>query len=181
MHFTCHTMPVAEIIPAADNPRTLSAAAARKLRASITRFGLVEPLVWNQRTGRLVGGHQRLEIARSLGMTEVPVSVVDLDPAAEKALNVVLNNHEAQGRYDPAKLAVILHELDDLGTLADTGFDPSMLANLSLESVPDLEPLAEVGTITVSLEMADDVYALIRDRIDGLVAEHDLVAHVQRA
>jgi len=33
-----------------------------KLKRSIKEFGYVEPIVWNKRTGNVVGGHQRLKI-----------------------------------------------------------------------------------------------------------------------
>ncbi len=105
------TLPIGRLTPAAYNPRRdlpPTSPAYRKLKASLERFGLVEPLVWNEPTGRVVGGHLRLRILKELGVAEVPVSVVHLSDAQEKALNVVLNNHEAQGRYDPAKLADIL-------------------------------------------------------------------------
>lgn len=32
----------------------------KKLHRSIEEFGHVEPIVWNERTGHVVGGHQRL-------------------------------------------------------------------------------------------------------------------------
>src|SRR5262245_10514883 len=50
----------------------------QKLLRSINEFGLVEPLIWNKRTGNLVGGHQRLTVLVDEGATEVDVSVVDL-------------------------------------------------------------------------------------------------------
>src|SRR3954466_4983188 len=91
------TLPIADLQPAPYNPRrSLSpkSPAYRKLVASLTEFGLVEPLVWNELTGHVVGGHMRLRVLRELDTTEVPVSVVRLDDAREKALNVVLNNQE---------------------------------------------------------------------------------------
>src|SRR5947209_20629221 len=97
-------LPITALKPAPYNPRRPLAPkspAYRKLKASLAEFGLVEPLVWNELTGRVVGGHARLRILRELGYTDVPVSVVRLDEAREKALNVVLNNQEAQGRHDP--------------------------------------------------------------------------------
>src|SRR5687767_7219362 len=109
--FEVRVLPIGELHPAPYNPRKSlkpTDPAYKKLRASLEEFGLVEPLVWNELTGRVVGGHARLRILRELGYAEVPVSVVRLDEAREKALNVVLNNHEAQGRYDPAKLADLL-------------------------------------------------------------------------
>ena len=36
------------------------------LRRSMQEFGAVEPLIVNKRTSRLVGGHQRLQIAPSI-------------------------------------------------------------------------------------------------------------------
>src|SRR5437870_10139803 len=100
-------MPLAALKPAPYNPRQrLKPTDPRyqKLAASLREFGLVEPLVWNETTGHVVGGHARLAILKSLGADTVPVSVVRLPPEREKALNVVLNNHEAQGRFDTAKL-----------------------------------------------------------------------------
>src|SRR4051812_12807827 len=109
-------LPLSELKPAAYNPRRAlspSSPAYKKLKASIAEFGLVEPLVWNELTGNVVGGHARLCILKELGVAEMPVSVVRLGDAREKALNVVLNNQEAQGRYDTAKLADLLTELAD--------------------------------------------------------------------
>src|SRR5438270_8431335 len=115
--FEVRTLPIDELKPAPYNPRKAlkpDSPAYRKLRASLAEFGLVEPLVWNELTGHVVGGHARLRILRELGVTEVPVSVVRLSEPREKALNVVLNNHEAQGRYDAGKLADLLTDLDGL-------------------------------------------------------------------
>src|SRR5918994_6679632 len=125
MSLEIRMLPIAALKPAPYNPRRVlrpGSSAYRKLRASIAEFGLVEPLVWNEVTGHVVGGHARLAILRELGATEVPVSVVRLSDAREKALNVVLNNQEAQGRYDPAKLADVLEDLEELPELDLTGF-----------------------------------------------------------
>ena len=120
------TLPLADLKPAPYNPRLVLKPTDRrykKLAASLREFGLVEPLVWNEVSGHVVGGHARLAILRAMGVTEVPVSVVRLTPEREKALNVVLNNLEAQGRYDPDKLADLLEELEELPELELTGFD----------------------------------------------------------
>src|SRR6476646_10479925 len=117
-------LPIGQLVPAPYNPRKAlkpDSPSYRKLRASLQEFGLVEPLVWNELTGRIVGGHARLRILKELGYAEVPVSVVRLDEAREKALNVVLNNHEAQGRYDAGKLADLLTESEGLPAFGLTG------------------------------------------------------------
>lgn len=105
-------IPVDQINPAPYNPRIElkpGDAAYDQLRRSLTEFGCVEPLVWNKRTGNLVGGHQRFAVLRAQGVTEVDVSVVDLPVEREKTLNVALN--KIQGDWDEVKLAELLEEL----------------------------------------------------------------------
>ena len=177
-------MPVADLVPAPYNPRrALKPTDARyqKLAASLREFGLVEPLVWNERTGHVVGGHARLAILKELGVAEVPVSAVRLDDTREKALNVVLNNQEAQGRYDPAKLAAVLEELEGLPELDLTGFDAGTLATLRMEPAADaVEPEADPDRVEITLVTDADTYAKLAPRLDEVVGEFDLVAHVRR-
>ncbi len=104
-----------------------------KIKRSIQEFNLVEPLVWNERTQRLVGGHQRLKVLRELGQEFVEVSVVDLSEEREKALNIVLN--KAQGDWDYEKLGELLKELEGDIDLSLTGFD--------LEEIDELLELKE--------------------------------------
>ncbi len=99
------------INPAPYNPRLDLAPGDpeyEKLKRSIDEFGCVEPLVWNRRTGNLVGGHQRLKVLLAQGDTAADVSVVDLPPQREKALNIALN--KISGDWDPRKLAGLLDE-----------------------------------------------------------------------
>ena len=98
-----------------------------KLRKSIETFGDVEPIVWNQRTGNVVGGHQRLQVLRDLGKKEATVSVVDMDEAAEKRLNLALN--KARGDWDGEKLEELLQEMDP-DALEVSGFGADEVAIL---------------------------------------------------
>lgn len=119
-------IPITKINPAPYNPRVDLQPGDReyqKLLRSMEEFGCVEPLVWNKRTGHLVGGHQRFKILIARGDTSVDVSVVDLALEREKALNIALN--KISGSWDHAKLAALLDELVkvpefDIGL---TGFD----------------------------------------------------------
>lgn len=175
-------LPLSILIPAAYNPRRelpTTDPAYRKLKASLERFGLVEPLVWNERTGRVVGGHLRLRILKELGVAEVPVSVVRMTEAAEKALNLMLNNREAQGRPDAAKLADILAELQPLPEFADTGYDLGTLAALKLLPAESPPPLPVPDKATITLSMSTEVFGQLEPRLDALVREFDLVVHVK--
>jgi DNA modification methylase len=119
-------MLAAKINPAPYNPRKSLVPGDpefEKLRRSLGEFGLVEPLVWNKRTGNLVGGHQRFAVLVAEGATTVEVSVVDLPLEKEKALNLALN--KIQGEWDQDKLAALLDELtkDASVELDLTGFE----------------------------------------------------------
>jgi len=183
MPFELRILAILDLIPAPYNPRKEVKAkdpAYRKLKKSLAEFGLVEPLVWNELTGRIVGGHLRLRIAKDLGFTEVPVSVVRLTEKREKALNIVLNNQEAQGRYDPTKLADLLFELEDLPELELTGFDSTTLAALRFEPEPLVaEPRGE--RIEITLVTDPDRFDSLHERVDELVREFELEVHVRRA
>jgi hypothetical protein len=176
-------MPTASLREAPYNPRRRLAPtdrAYKKLTASLCEFGLVEPLVWNELSGYLVGGHTRLAILRDLGVAEVPVSVVQLSPEREKALNVILNNREAQGRFDPERLADILEELGTLPELELTGFDLRDISSLRLGPPRDTGPPGSEGRrIEITLVTDEATYAALAPRLDALVGEFDLTSHVR--
>lgn len=177
------TLPLADLKPAPYNPRRSLKPGDQpyeKLARSLREFGLVEPLVWNELTGHVVGGHLRLIILKALGVREVPVSVVRLSPAREKALNVLLNNREAQGRFDPDKLANLLTELEELPESALTGFDPGTLAALRLEPAGDVPAEETTGRVEVTLVVPPETFEQLRPRLDALIGEFDLVCHVRR-
>ena len=125
-------IPIDQINPAAYNPRKdlqPGDPEYEKIKRSIEEFGLVETLVWNKRTGNLVGGHQRLKVLKELGYTEADVSVVDLSEDKEKALNIALN--KIQGDWDYLKLKDLLQELDTGEfDLELTGFDMDEIEDL---------------------------------------------------
>ena len=48
----------------------------QKIARSIEKYGCVEPIIWNEKTGNVIGGHQRLKVLAATGAVEVDVSVV---------------------------------------------------------------------------------------------------------
>lgn len=119
-------MKLSDLKPADYNPRIDLESGMEeyeKLKQSILEFGFVDPPIFNKRTGNLVGGHQRVAVAKDLGLCEeIEVSVVDLPLDKEKALNVALN--KISGRWDDDKLALLLKELDaDILDLSGFGED----------------------------------------------------------
>lgn len=126
-------VPISRLNPAAYNPRKdlrPGDAEYQKLARSLDKFGCVEPVVWNERTGNVVGGHQRLKILLAAGETELDVSVVNLSDADEKALNIALN--KIAGEWDTATLTELLQELSADSSIDETltGFDRGELDSL---------------------------------------------------
>lgn len=147
-------VPISKINPAPYNPRKdLKPGDPRyeALKRSIDTWGLVEPLVWNERTGNLVGGHQRLKVLIERGETEVECVVVDLDPENERALNIALNN--IQGEWDERKLAQLLEELMRSTTVdvTLTGFSEREIRRL-------IERVAREGQAAPELEFATELH-----------------------
>ena len=125
-------IPVSDLVEADYNPRQISANDFDALKDSISKFGMAEPLVVNshkERTGIVIGGHQRLRACKSLGMKEVPCFVVSLPVEEEQELNIRLNRNHGEFDYD----ALANHF--DAGDLLDWGMTAREL-DLDL-TIPD--------------------------------------------
>lgn len=140
------------------------------LQESLETFGTVLPIVWNKRTNRVVGGHQRITVKENLGEEEVDVTVVDLDEIREKQLNIALN--KVKGGWDDVKLALIL---DELGADAyKTGFSQAEIeaAENDVESLLDgdfvekeLSAIEEIFNLQLifNIEDKDEIQAYVKD------------------
>ena len=179
------SLPIDQLQPAPYNPRVElqpGDSGWEKLRRSLTEFDLVQPIVWNRRSGCVVGGHQRLAILKHEGRTEVDCIVVDLPPERERALNVALNNEEVGGRWEEGKLVDLLTELRDIpefdATL--TGYDEQQLKDLLFTPDPDgLNPadddVEDPTQVTATLCIPYDRWAAVRITLDRLLADEPTV------
>jgi len=127
------TMPIDRLKPAKYNPRKdlkPGDPAYEKIKRSLHDFGYVDPIVWNEVTGNIVGGHQRFKVLKAEGATEVDCVVVHIEnPSDEKALNIALN--KATGDWEPTALADLLQDLQSAGyDLGATGFDAAEVDDL---------------------------------------------------
>lgn len=123
-------MKLADLTPAEYNPRVpLKPGDAEydALKESLQEDGLVVPLIWNEATGRIVGGHQRLKVLLDLGETEADVSVVNWDEKQERQANIALNKIEGDWDYD--KLRDLFEELGTEDVLT-TGFSKAEVRDI---------------------------------------------------
>ena len=124
---------VDKLKPAKYNPRKdlkPGDPAYEKIKRSLHEFGYVDPVIWNEVTGNIVGGHQRYKVLVAEGATEIDCVVVHIEnPQEEKALNIALN--KAVGEWEPVALADLLSDLQQSGyDLGATGFDPAEVDDL---------------------------------------------------
>jgi ParB-like chromosome segregation protein Spo0J len=144
----------------------------QKLLRSIDEFGYIDPLIWNIKTGNLVGGHQRLKILAAKGLKEIEVSVIDLPIEKEKLLNIALN--KISGEWDRDKLAHLLGDIPD-SDLELTGFDLPEAENLIADI---LGPDTEEDNFDLEAQLAKDSHVITKpgDLITlGLNGEHRLL------
>lgn len=150
-HHQIRVIPLVQLKPAPYNPRKIDRAAMAGLTRSFERFGDVQPIVWNQRSGYIIGGHQRLKVLKRKKVQEAAVVVVDLDETEEKALNLALNSPHLAGEFTDALQALLAEiQADDAALFRDLRFD-ALLAEAT-EPVglvdPDLVPEVPKTPIT---------------------------------
>lgn len=162
-----------------ENPRIISEAQLERLAKSLDKFGDLSGIVYNIRTQRLVGGHQRVkklppsseihakrlaEPTRTgtvaLGHVDVNgekfvYREVDWDDDTEKAANLAANQHG--GDFDMSKVNEWLTDLDMKGFDIDlTGFEKSDIVPVQKEGLCDedeipehVEPKSKLGDLYV--------------------------------
>lgn len=105
------------------NPRKISESQKQKLKNSINTFGFVDPIIINNKTKQIIGGHQRYDVLLNSNVDELYIielgdiswvfSELDLnvlDENHEKALNITLN--KISGDWDTEKLDILNQKVD---------------------------------------------------------------------
>ena len=179
-----------KLVDAPYNPRVIDDVAARRLRDSIKRTGgLIQPPVWNKRTGHIVGGHKRLEQLDVIkGTQDYELTVLTVDWPVEKEIetNIALNSPLLQGEFDIEMLDELLQspnvEFDHAGIdltyleslHLDNGLDlPEWL--LSPEDTASDEALAEEGMEESISEAMDEA-----DAAEAYENEQEEIAEIKR-
>lgn len=113
---------IGSIIPSPYNPRVTLEKGSREyqdIEASLEAYGLIEPIVVNDVNMHIIGGHQRWQVLKDRGETEIACAMVHIeDPEREKALCLALN--KISGDWDMDKLKDLLRD-DDVFSFP-TGF-----------------------------------------------------------
>ena len=163
--------PVERLQPYEKNARTHDDAQVAKLAASMTEFGFTNPILVDSKDG-IIAGHGRLMAAKSLGMVDVPVIVLDHLTDAQRRAYILADNRLAlDAGWDEDMLAEELAALQGEGfDLELTGFTDDEINNLldeddggSGEPQTDQDSIPETEDAPVSL--LGDIWLLGKHRV----------------
>jgi DNA modification methylase len=162
--------PVDRLQPYAKNARTHSDEQVAQIAASMREFGFTNPILVDSADG-IIAGHGRLQAARTIGLEQVPVIVLDhLTDAQRRAYILADNKLALNAGWDDAMLAEELRRLDGEGfNVALTGFSDEELEGLLVEpeeassALTDPDEVPEIQPDTVT--KLGDVWLLGKHRV----------------
>lgn len=141
-------MDISRVRPYEKNAKKHPKKQVEQVAASIKEFGFNQPLVVD-RNGVVIVGHGRLEAAKLLGMTDVPVVEVDLTEEQAKAYRLAdnkLNESDWEMELAVSELKELSEEMAGL-----TGFDLDLLIEPEEkdDEVPESpeEPQSKLGDL----------------------------------
>lgn len=119
------SIPVGDLSPHHKNARRGD---VKAIAASLSKTGQYRPLVVNEGTltGRpfeVLAGNHTLAAAKSLGWSEVDVTIVDVDDETATRILLADNRTADLGEYDDEALVQLLEDLDELDGTGYTGDD----------------------------------------------------------
>jgi len=113
--------PIKRLVPYERNARTHSLEQVAQIAASIQEFGFTNPILVDGKDG-IIAGHGRLAAAKDLGLTEVPVVVLDhLTPDQKRAYVLADNKLALNAGWD----ADLLQQ--EIAALSLVDFDLSLM------------------------------------------------------
>jgi len=152
-------MKLSDLRPDPDNPRMPqdgTTKMGKKLKKSMETWGYLSPIVFNEQTGQIISGHQRVTLLREMGTEEVEVQVVDLSPSKAKVLGLALN--AIDGEWDEVKRAKVLEDIikdfDIDLNIHECGFDLDEITK-SLDTAINLEEEDDEDAVEKDLESDD--------------------------
>lgn len=183
------------------NPRKITPEARKKLKANLKRVGILGGIVWNEVTGNLVSGHQRVSVIDEVNKYNlktnendylIRVEVVQMDEKTEKEQNVFMNNRNVQGDFDSDMLKTLLDGIDyNLAGLDD--FDLNMLGigdiDLNIgnddiwrkedildDSLSIIDDLTKEGSEHRNIDRSKDFY---EDSKENQIARHNEIQKIK--
>lgn len=140
-------VPPGELTPSVDNARRHSKRQQKAMLGMLQEVGWVQSVIVSQRSGKILDGHLRHDLAVRQAEPTVPVVFVDVTEAQEK---IILAAYDAMGDLadlDPSQLNLLLE-----GIQLDEGQNLSFLDFLDGQAI-ESSPVPTVGASSPEEEM----------------------------
>ena len=128
-------VPIGEIIPNPKNPNKHPKDQIERLSKIVDFQGFRQPLIVSNRSGFIVSGHGRLEMAKEKGVKDLPVMYQDYDSEAQEYADMVSDNEIS--RWSTPDLGMINAEMIGLGP--DFNIDLFGIKNFTIEPLEKFE------------------------------------------
>jgi len=168
-------IPIDSLKPWEKNPRRNDAAAkmlAKSLQAFAEKAGgdfrrvFIAPMAAQQKSGRIVCGHTRWKAAKAVGMTHVPVMMLDVDDQLAERMAIADNRLGEEADWDKDLLAEIMRGLPEIDR-AGLGFSDEAIQRLLDAGDPDASrKTSERYEVLISCASEEDQAA----RLDEMIA-----------
>jgi hypothetical protein len=185
------TLPIGDLLPWPNNPRSITPAGWKRLRLSILTLGIYKPfIVWRDADQRwyTLAGHQRVAITRELIAQghELPdgrVPVIEFVGSRALAERVVLRDNREDGDWDAEMIRDLARDLatggDDFTGLQD------VVETLALfrQAVPRQRRQRKgrqhhLGLkVTIEFKLTDEQFNFVRQSIKRLRMPPERVVH----
>jgi ParB family chromosome partitioning protein len=165
--------PVERLVPYERNARTHSPEQVAQIAASIVEFGFTNPILVDGKDG-IIAGHGRLAAAKDLGLTEVPVVVLDhLTPDQKRAYVLADNKLALNAGWDVDMLTAEMEALQGVEfDLSLLGWSADELSGLlapevdELDGMPDLPSGDREPIQQMTFTLHDDQAEIIKEAIE---------------
>lgn len=132
-----------------DNPRIHPEAQTAGTEGSLSDLGWLKPVIENQRTGYLIDGHDRVQLARARGNQPVPFVLVDLPEEREAEALLILDRLTEMARFDPDALRRLSESIE-------SSHDAINLILHDLAQEYDILPEFDTGNASSNSDEGDD-------------------------
>jgi uncharacterized protein with ACT and thioredoxin-like domain len=130
-----------ELIPNPKNWRTHPKLQEKALEGALEDIGWIQDVIVNERTGKLLDGHLRVELAKKRGEHKIPVVMVDLSEEEEELALITLDPITAMAEADKDMLNDLIERCK-----TDNEKVKGLLQSIREKEqlvVPDFQPIPE--------------------------------------
>lgn len=169
-------VPISQIVPNDKNNNVHTKEQKERAHKIFDAQGFRSPLLISKRTGKLVAGHLRLEVAREKGVSELPCMFQDFDSEEQEYQHLTADN--ALASWSELDLSQINQDILQLGP-----FDIDMLGikDFVIEPIEKFEPQSDednVPEVVHPITRKGDLWLLGNHRL--LCGDSTMIDDVER-